>query len=61
MKAEELIKKDKKELEKMVQEFKERLSELRFKSSISKLKNANEVGNIKKDIARIMTVLKSKI
>lgn len=61
MKAQELLKKDKKELEGMIQESKKRLSELKFKSSISKLKNSNEVRNIKKDIARILTVLKFKI
>ena len=58
MKTKELRKKDKKELEKTVQELTKKLSDLRFKFSSGKLKNVKEVSNSKKQIARILTVLK---
>lgn len=58
MKAEDLRKKDKKELDTMVLELRKKLSDLRFKFSSNKLKNTKEVGNIKKEIARILTILK---
>jgi large subunit ribosomal protein L29 len=58
MKARELLKKDKKELEKLVQENRKKLSDLRFNFSSNKLKNTKEINNYKKDIARILTVQK---
>lgn len=58
MKASELRKKDKKELEKTVIESRKKLSDLRFKFSSNKLKNTKEISNIKKEIARILTILK---
>jgi len=58
MKASELRKKDKKELEKMVQDFKKKLSDLRFRFSSNKLKNVKEISNSKKEMARIITILK---
>lgn len=58
MKASELKKKDKKELEKDMENLKENLSNLRFKLAANKLKNVREIRNIKKDIARIMTILR---
>ena len=61
MKASELRKKDRKELEKQIVDFKKKLSELRFKFSSNKLKDVKEMGNIKKEIARILTVLKENI
>lgn len=60
MKASELKKKDKKELEKDIENLKENLSNLRFKLAANKLKNVREIRNIKKDIARILTILKTK-
>jgi len=60
MKAIELRKKDKKELEKSVQDLVKKLSDLRFKFSSNKLKNVKEINNTKKEIARILTVLKEK-
>ncbi|MBU2539976.1 50S ribosomal protein L29 [Patescibacteria group bacterium] len=60
MKASELKKKNKKELEKDLEKLKENLSGLRFKLAANKLKNVREVRNIKKDIARILTILKMK-
>lgn len=58
MKAEELRKKDKKELEKLAAELKKKLSEVKFKFSSNQLKNTKEAGNIKKEIARIFTIIK---
>ena len=51
-------KKDKKELEKTVLELRKKLSDLRFKFSSNKLKNTKEIGNSKKEVARILTILK---
>lgn len=58
MKTAELRKKDKKELEKTVQILIKKLSDLRFKFSSGKLKNVKEINNSKKEIARILTILK---
>jgi len=58
MKAIEFRKKDKKELEKTVSDLRKKLSDLRFKFSSNKLKNTKEISNFKKDIARILTILK---
>jgi large subunit ribosomal protein L29 len=58
MKASDLRKKDKKELEKIVQELTKKLSDFRFKFSSGKLKNTKEIKNSKKEIARILTILK---
>ncbi len=55
----ELRKKDKKELEKLVQELKKKLSDLRFKFSSNKLKNVKEIGHGKKEVARILTILRN--
>ena len=60
MKAEELRKKDKKELEASIQDLRKKLSDIRFKLSSNKLKNVKEVSNIKKDIAKMMTVINEK-
>jgi len=57
VKARELRKKDKKELEKLVQDTKKKLSDLRFKFSSNKLKNVKEINQSRKEIARAMTVL----
>lgn len=58
MKAKELRKKNKKELEKSVQDIKKKLNDLRFKFSSNKLKNVKEISWLKREIARILTILK---
>jgi len=58
MKAKELRKKDKKELKKLVGDLKKKLNDLRFKFSSNKLKNVKEINQSKKEVARILTVLK---
>lgn len=57
MKIEEIRKTNTKELMKKAQELKEKLSDIRFTLSANQLKNVKEVGNIKKEIARILTIL----
>ncbi len=61
MKAIDLRKKDKKELEKNVQELRKKLSDLRFKFSSGKLKNVKEINNTKKELARILTIIKEHV
>ena len=58
MKASELRKRDKKELEKTVHELRKKLSDLRFKFSSGKLKNVKEINSSKKEVARILTIIK---
>ena len=58
MKNNELRKKDIKELQKSVLENTKKLSDLRFKLSANKLKNVKEMHGTKKEIARILTIIK---
>ncbi len=58
MKTSELRKKDVSELKKSVDDLRKKLSDLRFNFSSNKLKNVKEVGNIKKEIARMLTILR---
>jgi large subunit ribosomal protein L29 len=58
MKITELRQKSKIELQKLLQEKRERLRQLRFDLSSGKVKNVREIREIKKDIARILTLLK---
>jgi len=60
MKVLELRKKDIKELKNSIQELTKKLSDLRFKFSSGKLKNVKEVNNLKKERARILTIIKEK-
>ncbi len=58
MKAKELKNLGKEELESLLKEDREKLLELRMKSYQTHLKNVKEIKTIKKNIARIMTLLK---
>ena len=60
MKAIELQKKSKSELKKLIIDKSERLRVLRFSLAVGKLKNVREVREIKRDIARILTLLREK-
>lgn len=60
MKTEEIRKKDKKELEKSVQDLKKKLNDIRFKRSSNQLKDVNELKSAKKEIARLLTVINEK-
>ena len=56
----ELRKKNKKELEKSVLDLRKKLNDVRFKRSANQLKNVNEIRGVKKEIARMLTVIKEK-
>lgn len=58
MQLSELRKIPKNELEKLLKENREKLRQLRFDLSAGKVKNVKEVHKIKKEIARILTLLK---
>ncbi|OIO45932.1 MAG: 50S ribosomal protein L29 [Parcubacteria group bacterium CG1_02_39_15] len=54
----ELRQKSKLELQKLLQDNRERLRQLRFDLAAGKVKNVREIHQIKKDIARALTLLK---
>lgn len=56
MKTMELRQKSKSELEKLLQDSREKLRQLRFNLAAGKVKNVREIRLIKKDIARILTL-----
>ena len=58
MKASELRQKPKEELQKLLSEKGERLRNLMFDLASGKVKNVREIREIKKDIARILTLQK---
>jgi len=57
MKIDELRQKSKEEIRKLLDEKRERLRQLRFDLVSGKVKNVKEVREIKKDIARILTII----
>ncbi len=59
MKLIELRKKSKGELQKILEDNRDKLRQLRFSLSAGKVKNVKEIRNLKKEIARIMTLLKN--
>jgi large subunit ribosomal protein L29 len=61
MKAKDLRKKKKEELENLLKEKREKLAKLKLDLSLGKLKNVKEIKETKKDIAKILTVLKEKL
>jgi large subunit ribosomal protein L29 len=60
MKITELRQKSKSELQKLLQDSRERLRQLRFDLASGKVKNVREIRELKKDIARILTLLKEE-
>ncbi len=56
----EVRKKTKIELNDMLQSLRNKLRALRFDLASGKIKNVREVRKIKKDIARILTILKEQ-
>lgn len=58
MKVKELRQKSKDDLEKILKEDREKLRQLRFDLASGKVKNVKEILNLKKKIARILTILK---
>lgn len=59
MKAKELRDLSVEELNKKLNELKEELFNLRFQHAINQLDNPGRISAVKKDIARVMTVLHS--
>ena len=57
MKPEEIRKKSEKDLKKLLKKKKEKLKEVKFNLSSGRVKNTKEAKKIKKDIARILTIL----
>ena len=60
MKASELRTKTSEELEAMLKDLKTELFTLRFQHAINQLDNPHKIDDVKKDIARVMTVLREK-
>ena len=60
MKAAELRSMSAEALEAKLKELKAELFNLRFQHAINQLENTNRIGEVKKDIARVMTVLNDK-
>jgi large subunit ribosomal protein L29 len=57
MKVSELRPKSQSDLQKVLLEKRERLRQLRFDLAAGKIKNVREIRKIKKDIARILTII----
>jgi len=57
MKISELGQKPKEELQKLLQDCRERLRQLKFDLVSGKVKNVREIRMVKKDIARINTLI----
>ena len=57
MKIKDIKQKSNNDLQKLLSESRERLRQLRFDLAAGKVKNIREIRMIKKDIARILTVL----
>jgi len=60
MKSFELRKLSDSELQKRIQEEQENLSNLKFQKVIGQLENPMKLGQLKKDIARIKTILRER-
>jgi ribosomal protein L29 len=60
MKFKELTIKTEAELKQLLMEFREKSHDLSVKLKLNQLKNTKELGVVKKDIAKIMTLLSSK-
>lgn len=60
MKIQEIRKKTEEDLQKLLAELKENVRDLRFKIASKEIKNHQLMRRAKKDIARILTVLKEQ-
>ncbi len=60
MKATELRNMSASDLEKKLAELKDELFKLRFQHTINQLDNPHKIADVKKDIARVMTVITEK-
>ena len=60
MKAIDIRKMSAQELEGKLKELKSELFNLRFQHAINQLENPHKIADVKKDIARVMTILHEK-
>ena len=60
MKASELRELSVEELQTKLTELKEELFNLRFQLAVNQLENSNRIGAVKKDIARVSTVIRQR-
>ena len=60
MKAIEIRKMSAEELEAKLKELKSELFNLRFQHAVNQLENPHRIADVKKDIARVMTILHEK-
>ena len=60
MKVKELREKPAEELKNLLNQERSRLNQLRFSAKANQVKNYNEIGQIRKSIARMLTLLKEK-
>lgn len=60
MKSTELRKLSDADLESKLKELKEQLFNLRFQHAINQLDNPHKISDTKKDIARVMTIIREK-
>ena len=60
MKASELRELSVEELQRKLTELKAELFNLRFQLAVNQLENSNRIGAVKKDIARVSTVLRQR-
>ena len=61
MKITELKQKSRKELQKLLMDNREELRQMRFDLASGKIKNVKEIRQVRKDIARILTILKKHV
>ena len=60
MKASEIREMSVEELQTKLTELKEELFNLRFQLAVNQLENSNRIGAVKKDIARVSTILRQR-
>ena len=60
MKATELREMTSEDLAKKLKELKEELFNLRFQHAINQLDNPHKISDVKRDIARVMTIINEK-
>ena len=60
MKATDIRKLSEKELNEKLADLKDQLFKLRFQHAVNQLDNPHKIADVKKDIARVMTVINEK-
>ncbi|MBQ2810240.1 MAG: 50S ribosomal protein L29 [Clostridia bacterium] len=60
MKTNEIREMSSQDLEKKLKELKQELFNLRFQHAINQLDNPHRIADVKRDIARVMTILNEK-